>query len=238
MRVERVGLAVLVLGLIGLLTTPAGAQTRGDDEGKQKLERLWRLYPLDPEAKQENPAPRSKNETPAQAPPVSSDGGQPNGRDAATIDPDEGGMSAIALLVVLTLLSVGLLSIGLVARRSTWGASTTASPGRRTERAAEGVQPRAEPHLQWFRARSAMQQPEERSHVRVHLRDGRVVEGNVKRAATRDQPVLLLDIDHVADAAGQQTDPEPLDAFLPLAEVGHMETIDKVDSSGSNSAGG
>jgi Family of unknown function (DUF6338) len=237
MRLKRVGLAVVVLGLIGLLTTPAGAQTRDDDEGKQKLERLWRLYPLDPEAEQEDRAPRSKNDTPAQAPPVSSDGEQPKERDAATIDQDEGGMSAIALLVALTLLSVGLLSIGLVARRSTWGASTE-SPGRRTERAAVGVQPRAERHLEGFRARSAMQQPEERSHVRVHLRDGRVVEGSVKRAATHDQPVLLLDIVHVADAAGQETDPEPLDAFLPLAEVGHMETIDEVNSSGSNSIEG
>ena len=83
-----------------------------------------------------------------------------------------------------------------------------------------------------------MQQPEERSHVRVHLRDGRVVEGSVKRAATHDQPVLLLDIVNVADAAGHETEPEPLDAFLPLAEVGQIETIGEVDSSDNNSIGG
>jgi hypothetical protein len=234
MRLKRVGLAVVVLGLMGLLTTPAGAQTREDEEGKHRLERLWRLYPLDPEAEQEDPA-RTKNDTPAQAPPVSSDREQPNERDAAPGDQDEGGLSAIALLVAVTLLSVGLLSMGLVARRSTRGVPT-ASPGRETERAAVGLQP--ERHLQGFRARSAMQQPEERSHVRVHLRDGRVVEGSVKRAATHDQPVLLLDIVNVADAAGQETDPEPLDAFLPLTEVGHIETIGEVDSSENNSTGG
>jgi hypothetical protein len=235
MRLKRVGLAVVVLGLIGLLTAPAGAQPRDDEEGKQKLERLWRLYPLDPEATQEDPAPQTKNDRPAQAPPVSSE--QPNERDAAPSDQDEGGLSATALLVAVTLLSVSLLSIGLVARRSTRGAPT-ASPGRRIERAAVGVQPRAEVRLQGFRGRSALQQPEERSHVRVHLRDGRVVEGSVKRAATHDQPVLLLDIVNVADAAGQETDAEPLDAFLPLAEVGHIETIGDVDSSDNNSTVG
>jgi len=235
MRLKRVALAVVVLGLIGLLTTPAGAQTRDDEEVKQNLERLWRLYPLDPEAQQEDPAPRTKNDTPAQAPPVSSDREQPKERDAAPSDQDEGDLSASALLIAVTIVSVGLLSIGLVTRSSTRGAPT-ASPGRRTERAAVGLQP--ERHLQGFRARSAIQQPEERSHVRVHLRDGRVVEGSVKRAATHDQPVLLLDIVNVADAAGQETDPEPLDAFLPLAEVGHIETIGEVDSSDNNSTGG
>jgi hypothetical protein len=85
-----------------------------------------------------------------------------------------------------------------------------------------------------FYGRPPAQRPEGTNLVRVHLRDGRVVEGEVRRAATHDCPVLLLDVVDLSDAQGQKTDPEPLYAFVPLAEVEHIETIGEVHERVSN----
>ena len=231
-HLRSVAVVVLSLCIIGLLAAPAVARSQPEDDSRDRnLERLWRLYPLDPEAGQQGPPTRTEIDTPEQAPPVPSEREQSRRPDEATRDDGQVGSSAILLLVTLALLSLISLLIVLVARRR----------GRPAPAARHGVPeilgPLAGKHHhvelslpQQPAGRSPVHSPAEFSLVRVHLRDGRIVKGAVKHAATQDSPVLLLDVVDVSDAEGHKADPDPLDSFVPLAEVEDIETIGEADT--------
>jgi hypothetical protein len=225
MRMKGLGVAIVGLAVIGLVAAPAGAQSRGDDQGeKDKLERLWRLYPLDPEAGHVDAETESEAAVPTEAPPASTEREAPGRPDAPVAEDEKGGRSGVVLLIAVVTLGVGVLSVRLVSRRSTRSPQTS-RPSTEREEAVVGAHPPAEAE------RPANDQPAPSGLVRVHLHDGRVVQGRVKHAATNDNPVMLLDVVEVTNAAGHRTEPELLDAFLPLAEVDHIETVGEMDSS-------
>ena len=233
MRMKGLGVAIVGLAVIGLVAAPAGAQSRGDDQGeKDKLKRLWRLYPLDPEAGPVDAETESEAAVPTEAPPASTEREAPGRPDAPVAEDEKGGRSGVVLLIAVVTLGVGVLSVRLVSRRSTRSPQTSSPSPDRDDVSVGGSLPSEGP-LHIDRDRPVTDQPALSSFVRVHLRDGRVVQGRVKYAATNDHPVLLLDVVNVTDAAGHRTEPEPLDAFLPLSEIGHIETVG-VDSSVSS----
>jgi hypothetical protein len=55
------------------------------------------------------------------------------------------------------------------------------------------------------------------------------MEGAVKYAPTTDTPVLLLDVTDVSDAEGHRHNPGPFDAFVPLVEIEHVESLAERD---------
>jgi hypothetical protein len=228
MTPNRIHAAAVVMGLcvVGLLTAPAAAQSQRDDGERKRPERLWRLYPLDPEAGQEEGrGRRSPIDVQDSEPPIPSNREQTRGPDGATRERGGAGSSAIPILFALTLLSSGIVLIGLVA----WRRRSPARAPRHGLKETPGVAKyrRVEPFAHAPSVRPSTQPPADTDLVRVHLRDGRVVEGEVKQAATHDRPVLLLDVVDVSDANGQKTDPEPPDAFVPLAEVEQIEIIEE-----------
>jgi hypothetical protein len=68
-----------------------------------------------------------------------------------------------------------------------------------------------------------------REHVRVHLADGRAIEGWKRESHTRDQRVLMLDVERVLDAKGEETPSRPLDSFVLPPQVDHIELLDEQD---------
>jgi hypothetical protein len=63
-------------------------------------------------------------------------------------------------------------------------------------------------------------------HVRVHLHDGRRIEGWKKDSRARDQKVLILDVDTVYDPAGNRVGPTALDRFLLPPQIERIERLD------------
>jgi hypothetical protein len=92
-----------------------------------------------------------------------------------------------------------------------------------------GARPDFEPVPATVEADLSLKVSPEPSRVRVHLRDGGMMEGAVKHAPTRDSPVLLLDVVGVSDAEGKKRDPEPVDGFVPLVEIEYVESIEYMD---------
>jgi hypothetical protein len=236
MTPNRLRVTVVVMGLciVGLLTAPAAAQSQRQDDGRnEKPERLWRLYPLDPEAGQEDRSQRTKIDTQDPASPISSNREQSRRPDGVTPDRDRPRSNTMPLLTAFTLLCLGSLLIGLVVRRVRKPAPASRHGFKEISEAVV-YHLVEEPRPQAPSGRPSAQQSAETGLVRVHLRDGRVVEGEVRHAATHARPVLLLDVVGVSDAQGKKTEPEPLGAFVSFAEVEHIETIGKVHAPVSN----
>ena len=63
-------------------------------------------------------------------------------------------------------------------------------------------------------------------HVRVHLHDGRRIEGWKKDSRARDQKVLILDVENVYDPAGNRVGPTALDRFLLPPQIERIERLD------------
>lgn len=231
---SRIAVVVLSLCIVGIVTAPGVAQSRREDDGRnQRPERLWRLYPLDPEAGQKDRAPGAKIDTQETAPPVSTDRERSQGSEKASRDHDRTGSSTMTLIIALTVLCLSFLIV-LVAWRARRPAPAPRH-GLQESEAVVGKYDRVErPQPRESSGSPPVQRPAKTRLVRVHLRDGRVVEGEVKHAATQERPVLLLDVFDVSDAKGQKTDPEPFDAFVPLAQVEHIETIGEAHAAVSN----
>jgi len=67
----------------------------------------------------------------------------------------------------------------------------------------------------------------DREHVRVHLFDGRVVEGYKRGNYSKENRVLVLDVDAVYDANGSEVPSTPLDSFLLPPQIDRIEALDQ-----------
>jgi hypothetical protein len=222
----RSGISIVVVGvgIAGLLIAPAVSQARREERAvERKPEELWRLYPLDPEAE------RKDQSTRAQASPSPGPVNEERSEGRGEVSPEDGAGSGASALIAITFGGVGAVLIVMTFRRAMRPATRTHSPIRRTQ-SVSGPEPVSEPQApaQDVADPSLEKQPEP-GLVRVHLKDGRTMKGAVKHGPTRDSPVLLLDVVDVSDAQGHKRDPEPLDAFVPLVEIGHIEAIDDTD---------
>lgn len=228
MNSVRSGISIFVVGvgIAGLLIAPAVSQARREERAvKRKPEELWRLYPLDPEAE------RKRQSTRAQASPSPAPANEERSEGRGEVSPeDRAGSGPWALLLAIAFGGAGAVLIVMTVRRALRPAPRTHSALRRTQ-SVPGSDPVSEPQApsQDVADPSLETQPEP-GLVRVHLTDGRTMKGAVKHAPTRDNPVLLLDVVDVSDAQGHKRDPEPLDAFIPLVEIGHIESIDDTDA--------
>jgi hypothetical protein len=212
---------VLGVGIAGLLITTALSQAGREEQAeKQKPQELWRQYPLDPEAERKGQGSRAQtSQSPSPADEERSDG---RGEVAS-------GSSSWPLLIAIAFGGAGALLIVMTVRRvlrpdpptHANGSIQTVSEARPVSQSQAPAQDMADPSVET--------QPEP-GLVRVHLRDGRTMAGAVKHAPTQDSPVLLLDVVDVSDAQGHKRDPEPLDAFVPLVEIEHVESIDETDA--------
>jgi hypothetical protein len=213
--------------LIVAFPSAATAQEGGQREPKPKPTRLWNLYPLDPEGGEKgeegeenaNPAP-TPSPTPVQTPtpaPEEEDATEPAAEAAAdsggeSAEPGGGSAGLIAAAIALAGLVVfaGLL---LLRRRETLVASSPVE----TNLVASAVLPEGEPQQEGA---------EPRRVVRLQLRDGRVVKGRLKQPLSNDRPVLLIDVVDASDPEGHPSEPEPTDAFVPVAEIEHIEGME------------
>ena len=202
------------------------AQDRGDEPGRPQRGRrspdptgLWSLYPLDPEAA-ETPVPRleeSADEGLQQGELTEGDRLQePVGGSALT--PEDSGGAPGEVVVVLGGVAV-LATIGagwmLAARRSKLPAPATQSVRLGTSPAA-GARAAPPPEVPGI----------VREHVRVHLSDGRSVEGWKRGSFTQEHRVLVLDVDDVFDASGTKVPSTPLDSFLLPPQIRRIELVD------------
>jgi hypothetical protein len=225
MNSVREGLAIVVLslGIVGLIVGPAASQTERDSEKvERKPNELRRLYPLDPEVGRKG---RTQSDVPV--PPSPAPAQELNGR--SEVAPENAGSSvASPWLIAVTLAFAGALAF-LAFRRSHRSAPSTQQTTMQRIQTDSGAPPDFEPAPADVEADPPLEMPPEPSLVRVHLRDGRIMDGAVKHAPTRDSPVLLLDVVGVSDAEGKERDPEPFDEFVPLIEIDHVESIEHTD---------
>ena len=140
----------------------------------------------------------------------------------------EAGSGAWPVLVAIVLGGAGALLIASTVRRALRPGPQFHIVGTQT---ASGAGPVSEQQAPARDTADDSAEPEpEPGRVRVHLRDGRTMEGAVKYAPTSDTPVLLLDVIDVSDAEGHRHDPGPLDAFVPLVEIEHVEALEERDA--------
>ena len=221
MNSVRRGLAIVVLslGIAGLIVGPAASQTERNGEKEGKPKELWRLYPLDPEVGREGRTQSDVSVTPPSLAPAR----ELNGLSDVAPE-DAGSPSAWPWLTAVTLASAGALAIVAVRRNRRPGSFTqVAIQDIQTD---SGAPPDFEPGPPDVEEDPSLEMPLELSRVRIHLRDGGMMEGAVKHAPTRDSPVMLLDVVGVSDAEGKKRDPEPFDEFVPLVEIEHIESIE------------
>ena len=67
----------------------------------------------------------------------------------------------------------------------------------------------------------------DRQHVRVHLFDGRVIEGYKRGHYSQENRVLVLDVETVFDANGKEVPRTPLDSFLLPPQIDRIEPFDE-----------
>ena len=203
----------------GLPLASQGEPEPKEPKSRSGVRELWELYPIDP-ASPGTPLPtpdsrleeRDPGEVPAELEGESSEGGQgsPSSRDAPWVP---AGM----------LLAVGAAgaAAALLWRRS----RREPRPGRPLHRLPRaGATPERGPPL---RASGRDNGAVDREHVRVHLRDGRRIDGWRKgEGLSEDSRVIVLDVESVHDSAGMELASTPLDSFvLPL----QIERIEKLD---------
>ena len=224
MNSARRGLAIVILsfGIVGSIIGPVASQTERDrEEVERKPNELWRLYPLDPEVGRKSRTQSDVTVSPSAAPAQ-----ELNGR--SKVAPEGAGSSTAWPWLAVTLGFAGALLAVLAVRRSPRpGPSIPAT--MQNIQTDSGARPEFEPAPADVKANPPLARPPEPSLVRVHLRDGRMMEGAVKQAPTRDSPVLLLDVVGVSNAEGTKRDPEPFDEFVPVIEIEHVESIEHTD---------
>jgi hypothetical protein len=205
----------------GLPLASQGEPDPKEPKSGRGVRELWELYPIDP-ASPGTPLPtpdarleeRDPGEGPAEREGESSDGGQgsPSGRDAPWVP---AGM----------LLAVGAAggAAALLWRRS----RREPRPGssghvpHRLPRA--GATPERPP----LRASGRRNGAGDREHVRVHLRDGRRIDGWRKDdGLSEDSRVIVLDVESVHDSAGMELASTPLDSFVLPLQIDRIEKLD------------
>lgn len=224
-----------------------GADTDGSK--KTDVSELWELYPIDPaDAGTPLPTPEpdgtgatgagispGAKEPAQQAEGAPAEGGEevPTEGDGAPAEAggdatgDDRGRPTALWMPWLALGAVVLLVAGggaaLAARRSTRGGEQAVPPPQRRP-ARRPPRPVAGAPAQ---AGGATRGASTREHVRIHLHDGRRIEGWRKSGGvSRDHRVIVLDVHSVYDSAGRKLAASPLDSFVLPPQVDHIETLD------------
>jgi hypothetical protein len=241
--------ATLVCAAIAL--TGAAGATRSEDEltpvseaASSKKERkrpgvskLWSLYPMNPAAGR-TPLPTPTAEGPSdetlaapveRTPPtdVRAAALEQRRREEAAGSPGEASPWTRG---------AGVAALGLVVVGAAWWVN-----GRRGRRAAlagpaaaqrlSGVneQPTlpSAPRVTLRSKRAPGGVTADREHVRIHLQDGRRIEGWKKGGwISEDERVLVLDVESVHDRAGHAVDTTPLDSFVLPPQIERIEKLD------------
>jgi hypothetical protein len=206
-----------------------GIAAQVDDDGERARRRrprpartpdpkpLWSLYPLDAEA---NTPPGPPEQAPEPAVPAQGavPGVQPAGEERSREAPLWAWTGVVAVLIAVAL--------GFATRARRRPQLAGAAPSRSTPSPEVAAPPSAAgtPPAEPARARAS---PEiAREHVRVHLLDGRRIEGWRRGAPTSDRRVIVLDVDEVYDATGERVESRPLDSFLLPPQVERIELLD------------
>jgi hypothetical protein len=216
--------------------TDAALLAERKESKKRKTEKdpnptpLWSLYPLNP-AVSGTPAapPEEATDLTARSQEATTEG------DAvpSSGSTDDGmlllaGAGAAALLLVAGL-------VWLAARRRTTPSRVgagAASTGAASPRAAAAAAP---PSTNGPAPAAAQPLAIAREHVRVHLSDGRSIEGWRRGSYSTDQRVVVLDVDNVYDAAGNKVAATPLDSFLLPPQIARIERFESPGPSQNDS---
>jgi hypothetical protein len=222
----RAGAVALLLAILVALPSPTAAQESDRPRDPRVPDELWNLYPLNPLQNSPTPTPTSAA-TPAIGPQEEAVAPPQTTSTESEAAPGDG-PAVVPLIVAAALL-------GLAA--ATWIVV------RRTARPAPAPQPSWNPPPSPpIVTPSAPSDPPERvidlrdrplttangtgQHVRVHLHDGRCIEGWKKDSRASDQRVLILDIDAVYDEQGRELVSTPLDRFLLPPQIERIEPLD------------
>jgi hypothetical protein len=241
MRSGRIAAVALLAGLsssvsgvalavtLGERTIVQPAQGRGGGEpgsSKTGVSELWKLYPIDPASKG-TPLPTPTidvgyaptKKTPAPSEPAVS-GGSSSASDAS-----ESGSGRWLIGGAVAIVAAGA-AIALVVVRRSGGLPHPAQVASMPASRARGDRPVGRLPVGRPRPRNNGGPPA-REHVRVHLHDGRRIEGWRKRGpVAEDNRVLVLDVDGVYDSAGRALATTPLDSFVLPPQIDRIEKLE------------
>lgn len=237
-------------------TAAAQAKEKDRRQGRKGPAELWELYPLNPLAgRQERPPSPAPSEAVGESP-SDAVASRPITVEHAAERDEGGGLPWPALVAggtVLVAAGWGLARRRRPALAAVSAPQSTprTSPERRPEPAAGNAGPPAATRppspVGAGPARSAPAaptsapgivditdktsggaegDPRAAQHVRVHLHDGRRIEGWKKDSRARDQKVLILDVETVYDPAGNLVGPTALDRFLLPPQIERIERLD------------
>jgi hypothetical protein len=214
---------------------------------------LWRLYPLNPLTGRRTPEPPQPSPSPTDQAvaegPVPDTEAESDGSGSAS---GEGGAGFPLIPGLMILGLAGVVAAWVVARREShresrpspvWGGApglepavapndlppsprdetvAAAAPAPRTDGdRPRGSRPKARPARRGSARNGAAGE-----HVRVHLNDGRCIQGWKRDSRSTDQRVLILDVETVFDASGREVGSTPLDRFLLPPQIERIEPLD------------
>lgn len=236
-------LAVVVLSGVGHARAPfGGGEHHGaaQQERSKKKERndrrdpdpseLWSLYPLNPEEAVTPKPPLEEPQDPADESlqqgeltsdePAAGTSLPPAGSDR----PDPVIFVALGGVALVLLVAVGWL----FSRRRASPATAVAETGSTspTEPLAQSSHSAVAGSAGAEDPRPPDAPPISKEHIRVHLSDGRSIEGWKRGSYSADHRVLVLDVDDVYDSSGAKVASTPLDSFLLPPQIQRVELLD------------
>jgi hypothetical protein len=223
---RRAGAVALLLAILLALPSAASAQESDRRRDRRVPDELWNVYPLNPVQKSPTPRPTSAS-TPAIGPEEEAVA-PPQTTSTETETTSDGGAPLVPLTLAALLLAVAA-GTWVVVRRTSRPAPAP-EPSWNPLPSPPAVAPSAPPdppeRVIDLRERPLTTPNGTGQHVRVHLNDGRCIEGWKKDSRASDQRVLILDIDAVYDAEGRELVSTPLDRFLLPPQIERIEPLD------------
>jgi hypothetical protein len=223
----------------------------GDADGRDNTDvsELWELYPIDPaDAGTPLPTPEpaadesgSVVSPPAEEPgePIEQDAGAPpepsqdvpaeggGGAPAGTdIDAPAGGRSN-AGLSWLPWLAAGAVALVVAGGGAAFAARRSSRPSGDVPSASPYAEQSTIPEPSVAAITPPLRAGFDREHVRIHLHDGRRIEGWKKSGrVSEDNRVIVLDVENVYDSSGRELATTPLDSFVLPPQVDHIESLE------------
>lgn len=230
-----------------------GAGEGGDPDGRDNTDvsELWELYPIDPadagtplptpepaatDASGSEVSPAAEEPTsdvagassePSGEAPVEVGGGVPAGaeRDAA------GGGEPTSGPGWVPWLALGAGALVIAGGGAAFAVRRASRPSEDVSSAALEPEPSITSKPSLAAAGPSVRIPTragpDREHVRIHLHDGRRIEGWKKsERVSEDNRVIVLDVENVYDSSGREVARTPLDSFVLPPQVDHIESLD------------
>jgi hypothetical protein len=236
-----------------VLAQDAGEGGDADGRDNTDVSELWELYPIDPAdagTPLPTPEPAATDASGSVVSPAAGEAEEPMGQDAgAPPEPSEdvpaegggapagtdndaptGGRSN-AGLSWLPWLAVGAVTLVVAGGGAAFAVHRSSRPSGDVPSAS----PVAEPSTIPERSIAAIGPPPrvparvgpDREHVRIHLHDGRQIEGWKKSGrVSEDNRVIVLDVESVHDSSGRELATTPLDSFVLPPQVDHIESLE------------